>query len=170
MSSVLEKENLKEFIERNDKLLTAFGVFATLTAIFFELHHPYLTLVGYGLVILILWEVMSDKSKAPPSWTLNLFALGLISIIAGLSLHLLMGIGEIPAVLFRAAVGIVTAAAVVVAGEKLLRRLGLVRLVTARISSGHIIAALQLIAILLVMGLVIVAVSYLFHLNLAMSI
>jgi hypothetical protein len=170
MSSPPKKESLKEFIEGNDRLLTAFGVFATLTAVFFELHHPYLTLVGYGLVVLILWEVMSDKSKAPPSLTLNLFALGLISIIAGLTFHLLMGVGEIPAVLFRAAVGIVTAAAVVVAGEKLLRKLGVVKLVTSRISSGHIIAALQLITILLVMGLVIVAVSYLFGLNLMMSI
>lgn len=63
-----EKESLKEFIEQNDKPLTAFGVFATPMAILFELHLPYLTLVGYGLVILIVVEVMADKPerKAPP--------------------------------------------------------------------------------------------------------
>jgi hypothetical protein len=72
-SSVLKRERLRDFIVENYPLLTAFGVFAGLTALLVQLSDPYLTPLSYALALLLVEIISVCPKRAERSNSLDLF-------------------------------------------------------------------------------------------------
>ena len=73
----MRKQTLREFINNNNNLLTALGVFAALTAFFTTIDSPlsfYMSAVSSLILSLILWETwISFPKSEDASITLKLF-------------------------------------------------------------------------------------------------
>jgi hypothetical protein len=72
--SILKTKGLRDFIQENDMLLTAFGVFTGLAAFLVERPDPYLTPLSYAIALLLLVEIISVCPRsAERSFSLDLF-------------------------------------------------------------------------------------------------
>jgi hypothetical protein len=162
LTTLDEVTTLRDFVRDNDKLLTMFGVFSGLSAVLFQVHHPYLALASTAMALLLLFETLSyaPLGKKRLSLSYQLFIFGLMAIGLGLAAHL--ALESFKATLANiVTLSVVGVFVVIYVGGRILTD----RFTKARpVKSGPIRATAEILLIALILTLIYLFSSYFVHL------